>query len=158
MVYGWTLLASFWKVPSWMFYLKIHEILSVYAYSFVIDFVESVLLLFIALLVGLILPRRWWNAQFTTQGVLWIVVLMGSVMLRLYTNRTPENWEGFVYDQGGWWGITFLIGLVLSFIASRASWFRSGLDALAERLVSFLFIYLPLTLLSFIVVLVRIAF
>lgn len=158
LVYGWTLLASFWKVPSWMFYLKVSEILSVYAYSFVIDFIESVLLLFVAVFIGLLLPKRWWNAQFITKGAIWIIVLMGSIMLRLYTNRAPDDWENFVYNQWPWWGFTFLLGTVLSFVFSRVSWLRSGLEALADRLVVFLYIYLPLTILSVIIVFARIVF
>jgi len=80
LVYGWTLLASFWKVPSWMFFLKVGEILSVYAYSFVIDLAESILLLFTMLLIGILLPKNWWNDQFTSKGIVWISVLLGSIL------------------------------------------------------------------------------
>ena len=158
LVYSWTLLASFWKVPSWMFFLKVSDILSVYAYSFVIDFAESLLLLFVIILIGLFLPNQWWNMQFTMQGVLWIIVVMGSIMLRLYTNRAPDDWESFVYNQGPWWGVTFLLGFTLSYIFYRVKWLRAGLETLADRLVAFLYIYLPLTIISFIVVFVRIVF
>jgi len=155
LVYGWTLLASFWKVPSWMFFLKVSEILSVYAYSFAIDFAESILLLLAMLLVGLILPKRWWNDQFTSQGAVWISVLLGSIMLRLYTNRSPELWEDFVYNQWTWWGYTVLLGIVLSILFSRVILLRRGLEKLADRLVVFLYIYMPLTIISIIVVMVR---
>jgi hypothetical protein len=155
LVYGWTLLASFWKVPSWLYFLKLGEILSVYAYSFVIDFGESVLLLFLVLLIGLLLPKRWWNEQFTPKSAVWVSVLLGSIMLRLYTNRAPEYWEDFVYNQGAWWGYTLMLGIVLSTLFSRVSWLRKGLETLADRLVVFLYVYMPLTALSIIVVLLR---
>lgn len=157
-VYGWTLLASFWKVPSWLYFLKISEILSVYAYSFLIDFAESMLLIFLTLLIGMFLPMRWWNAQFISKGVLWISVFMGSIMLRLYTNRAPEFWEGFVYNQWAWWGYTFLLALTLDFVVARVALMRKGLNGLAERLVMFLYVYLPLTVVSIIIVFVRIVF
>jgi hypothetical protein len=158
LVYSWTLFASFWKVPSWLFFLNLSEILSIYAYSFVIDFAESLALLFFMLLVGMLLPRRWWNAQFTTMGVVWLMVLMGSTMIRLYTNRTPDGWEEFVYHQWAWWGPTLLFGLTLSFIFSYVSWLRKGLENFVDRLIVFLYLYLPLTALSVIVVLARIIF
>lgn len=158
LVYGWTMLASFWKVPSWLFYLKIGEILSIYAYSFVIDFAESLLLLFVTVLAGMLLPNRWWNAQFASKGILWISVLMGSIMLRLYTNRTPDDWESFVYNQWTWWGFTFLLGILLSYLSSHVDWLRAGLENLGDRLVAFLYIYLPLTVVSIIVVFIRIVF
>jgi hypothetical protein len=158
LVYSWTLLASFWKVPSWLYFLKISEILSVYAYSLVINFGESMLLIFLALIAGFILPHRWWNAQFTSRGVIWISVLMGSIMLRLYTNRAPDYWEDFVYHQWAWWGWTILLAVVLDYLASRINLLRKGLENLADRLVVFLYIYLPLTAVSIIVVFVRIFF
>ena len=34
LVYSWTLFTSFYKLPSWLFYLSIGQILSVYAYAF----------------------------------------------------------------------------------------------------------------------------
>lgn len=157
-VYSWTLFASFWKVPSWLFFLNIKEILSVYAYSFVIDFAESLTLFFLVLLVGMLLPRRWWNAQFTVMGVVWIVVLIVSIMIRLYTNRTPDGWDEFVHNQWAWWGPTMLLGLILSFVFSYASWLRKGLENIADRLIVFLYLYLPLTALSVIVVLARTVF
>ena len=158
LAYGWTLLASFWKVPSWMFFMRISDILSVYAYSFVIDFAESLLLLGMMLLAGVLLPKRWWNAQFTSKGVLWILVLTGSMMLRLYTNRSPDRWESFVSEQGMWWGYTLLLALALSFLVSRIPLLRRGLESLADRLVAFLYIYLPLTVIAIVVVFARIVF
>jgi len=158
LAYSWTMLASFWKVPSWMFFLKIGEILSVYAYAFVIDFAESLLLLVMMLLVGAILPRRWWNAEFKTFGSLWIFVLLGSIMLRLYTNRAPEYWEDFVYNQWHWWGYTLLLGIILSFMFARFRWLRNALEGLVDRLVVFLYIYLPLTVVSMVAVFARIVF
>jgi hypothetical protein len=158
MIYGWTLLASFWKFPSWMFYLKIQDIVSVYAYSFMIDFIESVLLIFAAVFVGLVLPKRWWNEKFTIRGALWIIVAMGSLMMRLYTNRAPDDWEEFVYNQWNWWGVTFLLGVVLDFVFTRVSWLRSGLETLTDRMVVFLYIYLPLTAISFLIIFARIVF
>ena len=155
LVYGWTLLASFWKVPSWLFFLKIGEVLSVYAYSFSIAFAESVLLLFVALLVGFLLPKRWWNDQFVPKSGIWIIVILTSIMLRLYTNRAPEFWEDFVYNQGAWWGYTVLLGIVLSTLFSRVPLLHKGLESLADRLVVFLYVYMPLTVISILVVLLR---
>jgi hypothetical protein len=155
LVYGWTMFASFWQVPSWLFYLKISEILSIYAYSFVINFGESVTLIFLALFVGIILPGRWWNAQFKSKGALWIFVLMGSIMVRLYTNRAPDDWEIFFFGQQTWWAYTLLLGLALDFAFSHIVWLRKSLDFLADQMVVFLYIYLPLTIVSLVVVVVR---
>ena len=155
MVYGWTVMASFWKVPSWLFFLKISEVLAVYAYSFVVNFIESILLLSLALFVSAILPDRWWKDRFTVSSMVWIMVIMGSMMLRLYQNRTPSGWENFLYGQWTWWGNTFLLALAFHLVVSRVNWLQKGLIALSDRLAVFLYIYLPLTAISFIVVFVR---
>jgi len=156
MVYSWTVLTSFWKVPSWLFFLKINEMLAVYAYSFLVDFLESALLLFLMLLIGALLPKRWWRARFIPNSIVWIVVLLGSIMLRLYLNRAPEGWEEFLYGQWIWWGYTVLLAFVLNVVVSRVDWLQKGLASLAERLTVLLYIYMPLTAISFIVVFVRI--
>jgi hypothetical protein len=109
-------------------------------------------------LVGLLLPRRLWNNKFKTLGALWIIVLLGSIMLRLYTDRAPEYWEGFVYGQWAWWGYTLLVGIVLSFTFTRIGWLRRALEGLVDHLVVFLYLYLPLTAISILVVFARILF
>ncbi len=76
-------------------------------------------------------------------------------MLRLYNLREPGMWEDFLQGQWLWWGLTVLLAIALSLLISRIGWFRQGVEGLADRLVIFLYIYLPLTVLSFVVLLVR---
>ena len=54
MVYTWTMYVSFWNLPSWLMYLEIGEIFSIYAYAFLVNFLESILLLSVALLASLL--------------------------------------------------------------------------------------------------------
>ena len=153
--YGWTLFASFWKVPSWSYYLTIGELLSMYAYSFIVNFLESLGLLLLALGIGLFLPRRWWYETFSVKGSILVIVLLGSIMTRLYLVRTPDDWEIFLYHQTSWWLGTaaLLIGLLVLF--SRFSWLQRGLEGLSDRVLTFLYLYLPLTALSIFVVVFR---
>jgi len=154
-IYGWMLFRSFWKVPSWMFFLSLGEILSVYAYSFVVAFIESMVVLAVLILVGFVLPAGWWNDRFTSLGMIWLIVVEGSIMLRLYEIRAPAFWEEFVYNQGAWWATTLALALVLSLVVSRINWLRKGFELFAERLVVFLYFYMPITGISFLVVILR---
>lgn len=154
-IYGWTLWRSFWKVPSWMFFLNIGEILSVYAYAFVVAFFESILVLSVLLLIGIILPPRLWNDRFSSVGLIWLAVVEGSGMLRLYTNRAPEFWESFLNAQAAWWTYTILLALALTLLAVFVKPFQRGLELIANRFIVFLYIYMPLTVLSFLVVVLR---
>ena len=55
-VYSWTLVVSFWKIPSWLYYLGLGDILSIYAYSMSVNFIESAILLGTVLGLSMFLP------------------------------------------------------------------------------------------------------
>lgn len=158
LVYTWTLYSSFWKLPSWLFFLRIGEILSIYAYAFVVNFLESLLLLFIAFLPTLLLPRSWWADTFIAKGLVLIFVILGSAALHLSLYPTPDTRPEFVSGQFTWWIVTLLFAIILTWAAGSVKWIRSGLEAVADRFVVFLYIYLPLTALAFLIVIVRIFF
>ena len=156
-VYGWTICSSFWKIPSWLFYLRLSEIFSVYAYSFLVNLVESILLTLGVLFLGLFLSGNLWKDGFISAGVVVLVILVGSALVHMRLYENPDLRVEFIHSQLRWWTGTFLIAFVVSFICVRISWLKSLLENLADRFVVFLYIYMPLTLLSFGVVLVRIA-
>jgi hypothetical protein len=158
LVYTWTLFTSFWKLPSWMFFLKLGEILSIYAYAFVVNFLESSLLLLIVLLPALFLPRPWWKDTFISRGLALILIILGSGALHMSLYRTPDTRAVFVSGQLMWWVATMLIAVLLTWIAGSVKWLRSGLEIMADRFIVFLYIYLPLTVLAFIIVVARIFF
>ena len=156
LVYTWTLFTSFWKLPSWLFFLQLGEILSIYAYAFAVNFCESILLLLIVLMVGLVLPRRWWTEDFVSKGFVLILIILGSATLHLALYRTPDTREIFVNGQRAWWIVTLLSGIALTWLTGKLSGVRRGLESMADRFVVFLYIYLPLTAIAFLVVLARI--
>lgn len=155
LVYGWTLLTSFWKVPSWLFYMSVGEILSIYAYAFVLAFAECMFILFLLISISFVLPRNWWKDIFSSIGVVWMLVIESTVMLRLYTIRQPTQWAEFVYDQGPMWGYAVGIGLMVSILVLRFSWLQNVIHGFAKRMVPFLYVYLPISVISLIVVFVR---
>ena len=156
LVYTWTLFTSFWKLPSWLFFLKVGEILSIYAYAFLVNFAESILLLIVALFLALALPRGWWSDVFVPRGFILILTILASAVLHLTLYRTPDTRPAFVDGQSVWWLVTLLIAVFLTWLAGRVSWMRSGLESIADRFVVFLYVYLPLTALALLTVLARI--
>jgi hypothetical protein len=156
LVYTWTLYTSFWKLPSWLFFLQVGEILSIYAYAFVVNFLESVLLLVIALVPALFLPYRWWTEAFIPKGFALILIVLGSALLHISLYRTPDTRAMLINSQFFWWIVTSLIAVILTWLVGRVPWFRSGLESLADRFIIFLYIYLPLTVIGLLIVLARI--
>lgn len=156
LVYSWTLFVSFWKLPSWLFFLTIGEVLSIYSYAFLVNFIESLMLLFLVLVPGVALPRRWWLDTFIAKGFLLMLVVLGSAVLHLSLYRTPDVRAAFVNGQLLWWVATFWIAVFLTWIVGRVEWALRGLEVIADRAVVFLYIYAPLTVLALVFVAARI--
>jgi hypothetical protein len=156
LVYGWTIYASFWKIPSWVYYLRLTEIFSVYAYSFLLNFAESIFLTLVLVSLGFFLTDNVWKDGFVAASVVVLVISVGSALLHMRIYEDPNLRVGFIDSQVRWWSLTLLIAFALSFICARLAWLRRLLDDLADRFVVFLYIYIPLTILSLGIVTVRI--
>ena len=158
LVYTWSLYISFWKFPSWLLSLRLDQILSIYTYSFVTNFIESLLLISIPLLVSLLLPARWWKEAFIARASLVIVIVFASALIHINLYGSPDTREMFVKTQVPWWLGTFLLIVLLSWLSGRVTFLRTALESLADRLTVFLYIYLPLTALAAILLAARLLF
>ena len=157
-VYGWTVYASFWKIPSWLHFLQLNEIFAVYAYSFLVNFAESVLLTLGLVMLGFFLAGNLWKDGFLAASVVMLVVVIGSAILHMRTYEDPNLRVRFIDTQKLWWLVTLVLAFVASFISARIAWLRRVIENLADRFVVFLYIYIPLTVLSLGIVIVRIVF
>ena len=156
LVYSWTLFTSFYKLPSWMFYLTISQILSIYAYAFSIDLAESILVLAGVLILEFTLFLALKNKEeFQARSILAVLVVLISSMLRLALFQTYEDIDAFLSGELIWWAITLPLGLLLAVIAPKNKRVRNILEGIAERATVFLYIYLPLSFISLIVVIAR---
>ena len=155
-VYSWTLFTSFYKLPSWMFYLTISQIMSIYAYSFSVNLAESILALmgvmFLEFTLFFALKDQ---EEFQSRSVIVILVVLISSMLRLALYKTYEDVGAFLSGELLWWVVTLALGLLIAVFAPKIIWVRKILDGIAERATVFLYIYLPLSLISLIVVIAR---
>lgn len=156
-VYSWTLLTSFYNLPSWMFYLTAGQILSIYAYSFLMNLVESLCLLagvvFLEFTLFWALKNR---AGFQSRSILLILIVLASMMSRLILFQADDGSGTFTLEQEMiWWLFILVPGLFIVIYIPKVYWVRNFLGSVAERAVVFLYIYLPLSFVSIIVVLVR---
>jgi hypothetical protein len=156
LVYTWTLFTSFWKLPSWLFFLRFGEIISIYSYAFLVNFLESILLLGLALLLAILLPRAWWRDTFISRAFVLIVTIIGSALLHWSRYSSPDVMARFVNGQITWWVVTLLLAILLTWLAGRVAGIRQALESMADRFVIFLYVYLPLTALALLIVFARI--
>jgi hypothetical protein len=156
MTYGWTLLAFLWKLPSWLKYLTFGEILSVYSYSLLTNFAESIFCLAIILILCAILPPYFLRDVFTLRGTIFSLSLLGTMMfvLSFYSDDNPALMGGLPV----WLVILVLSSLLmvlLDFLSRKVRKVASALLWLADRLIIFLYINLPLSLVALVVVAIR---
>ena len=156
MTYGWTLLAFLWKLPSWLDYLTYGEILTVYSYSLLTNFMESIFVLALILLLCVILPARFLRDVFTLRGTIFAISLLGTMMfvLSFYSDDNPALMESLPV----WLVILVLSSLfmvLLDMLSRNVRSVASALLWLSDRLTIFLYVNLPLSLLALIVVTIR---
>src|SRR5688572_6233481 len=156
-IYSWTLFASFYSIPSWIYFLDVFQIISIYAYSFAFDFVESVSTLFVILLIELIIIGVF-NGKpdgFRSRAILFLLVVISFSAFRLFRFNGYEDMLNFSNYESIWWLGGVLLYLVLITLALKITWMKTFLDDMVDRASVFLYIYLPLSLISLLIVIIR---
>ncbi|MGQ9833891.1 MAG: hypothetical protein ACUVRJ_08890 [Candidatus Villigracilaceae bacterium] len=151
-IYAWSLIHFFWRFPSWLYFSTMGEIAVILAYLFTVNFIESGLAILAPVALSLILPRRWFLDRFVTRGM-WLVIL-GLGYLAYFDWRTQVD-AAFPYSLAK---RTLLIALpifALVFLLDKIKWLGRILEELGDRLTVFLYIFVPLSVLSFLTVLIR---
>ena len=151
-VYGWTLYWFAWKLPSWLYFLSVGEMLVALAYSMVVNLIESLIVLFALLLLCAILPPRWFRDRFTALGT--VLVILSMIALAYYLGAIIALQDFPPHLR--WYVLLAVAGIALVvFLVSRVKFLVKFLEEIANRAVIFLYVFLPLSAISFIVVLIR---
>jgi len=151
-LYAWSLIHFFWRFPSWLYFSTMGEIVVTLAYLFMVNFIESGLAILAPVALSLILPRRWFLDRFVTRGM-WLVIL-GLGYLAYFDWRIQAD-AAFPYSLAKWTPLIVLPVLALTFLLDKINWLGRILEELGDRLTVFLYIFLPLSILSLLTILVR---
>ena len=139
-----------------MFYLTMGQIMSVYAYAFSVDLLESLLVLAIVLFLDLTIFLVLKNMEeFQARSILVVLGVLVSSALRILLFPDYENIHQFLDGELIWWAVTLPFGILFAVTASKIKIARRTLDSAAERAIIFLYIYLPLSFISLAVVFIR---
>ena len=156
-IYSWTIFRMFYEPPSWLYYLNILNILVLVAYAMMFALVESSLLFVFTCFIGILLPERIFRQRFVTQGCL-------LVSLVCFVAVSAQRRLGLILQMQSWQIIIVPLAFILLSIAilvlsawiyDRFTRIPAFVQGLAERISVFVYIYLPLGLLSLGVVLFR---
>jgi hypothetical protein len=138
----------FRDVPSWVLYLRNWEVVGMAAYALSFALFETLMVLLIVMLIGLIVPKRWVVDRYIPLASLWLVELaiMAIVFQHHIIRHLPKRNLVIGYA---------LVLAVSAFIALRFPKVGKLLRWIADRLVILSFIYIIFDVLGLLVVILR---
>jgi len=155
-LYSWTLYHAFKAYSTnWSMFLSVGDVLSLFAYMLVGNFLESLLLIGALLALSFLLPRNFLTEKFTTRGSILTLTFLGSIMA-FYLQLSHNLVLDAVLEDIGKWIQMFTISAIV--ILAAGDWIKELgrlIETIADRCIVFLYLYLPVTLLSVIVILLR---
>lgn len=152
LIYGWTSIAFFWKLPSWLKILNGWEIGVVVAYVLVSDLLESLVVLVVFVIAAMLLPTGWLGEDFAVRGssIMYVFTFWTGIFtlnsLIVFPTRSELLWISI--------GLLASLGLTV-FLVKRNMFVRRLMRGVSNRSIIFLYIWMPLSLLSLLVLLVR---
>ena len=154
LIYIWTSLWFFWKLPSWLFFLNTGEIVIAFAYALATNLVESVAVLCAPLVLSMTLPKGWFYDRFIARGASLAISGLGFMMYLAFQFKTKDDYPSLSLKA---WSLALALGIILFivYLAGRLSLLRKLIEFLADRAIIFLYISLPLSIISLIIIIIR---
>jgi hypothetical protein len=149
---SWTLLHFFWEFPSWSFFLNMREILAVLAYSLSVNLLESVIVTSGLVVLAAILPGKWFRDVFISVGAAFVTLILGFLMYFLYQFQSRGD-----YPSEAIKAIPFLFAgiIFLAFLLGHWAFTRKILEIVSDRAIVFLYLFVPLGIISIILVVLQ---
>lgn len=154
-LFGWATVAFFWKLPAWLFYLNLEEVGVIYSYAAVTEFFESLIYLFILLVIAAILPAQLLKNRFQIRGTISALFILGFIELTSYFIAFRELTP--IVSALTALLICGVLEAGLFWLSSKYVFFDQAVRFAVDRLIIFLYVYLPIAGIAFILVSIRIA-
>ncbi len=151
-IYGWSIIRFFWRIPSLINYSTTSELGVIFSYLITVNLIESIAVVLMPVILGLILPQKWFLERFVTKSVLLVSMGLGYMM---YVASHINTNEPFPYTLFPWMPVVFPLILALVFLLDQIIFLRKILEDISDRFVVFLFISLPVSVVCILVVLFR---
>jgi hypothetical protein len=141
------------RLSAFLLYFRVAEIAQVFAFMMAWAFLESLLVTGLLTLLAMLMPSRWLRDGFAYKGFVLTAVATAAVILfqRNLKGSVPASDILALY-----WFVPLVLAAILIFVVQRTPRARGILLSLADRVSIMLFLYVPIGLLSLVVVLVGI--
>lgn len=154
-IYSWSVRGFLYQLPSLILYHQMLDIISILFYLMAFALLESLLVMGGLILLGFILPRKWFVEGFAYKGFLTILVT-GISMIVLQNYLYSLNYEipsiNIVYLG---LAVTFIALIMLILLFQKVSNLQKILLIVEERLQIFIYLYVPLGIAGILVVFFR---
>ncbi len=156
-VFTWAIYRMAWDLQSWLFSMRLSEVLILAAYVMAFALVESLVVLTFVLLLALIFPGRLLKKRFVPQGSALIVLLtLGALLLQNHLDALYQMnaIELVLFPVGMILGMIIILAM-LAFVFDKEKAIPRTIVSFADRLIIFSYIYIPISLLCLVVVIIR---
>lgn len=152
MIYAPTINLFFWKLPSWVLFSTLGDLLNIFFYAITVNFIESLMVIAAVVFLCMVLPSKWFYDHFCAKGVMLVLLTLGF-LIYLGSRMQPEM--PFPWDLVRGSPVIFLCILVAVFLLDKIDRLGGFLQALANRFVVFLFLSIPVSVVALLVVFMR---
>lgn len=153
-IYTWTILWFFWKLPSWLDFLNIAEIGVVFSYVLATNFIESLMVLCAIIVLSVILPKKWFYDLFVARGTCIVLFGLGYMTYLAYQVQAKVDHPVFSFRLVTLVPEAILV-LVLGYLVGGIRPIRKFLEFFSEQATIFLYLFIPISIVSVLIVLVR---
>jgi len=160
LLYSWTIFRATKDFSAnWSLFLNVGDILGLFSYMLVGDFLESLLMICSLLLLSFLLPRNLLTNKFNKRGSILAITFLCSIMV-FYLRSSEYLFPNMGIENINWWIVTFVFiftvsALVLLAAGESFQMFGKFVESIADRCIIFLYFYLPLTFLSIVAIIFR---
>lgn len=152
-VFSWTIFWFLQKMPGWLPFLSMGAILSILAYTLAFALFESCILLIGIVFLTVITPYKYAHARFISHGSsILFSVTFWIVLLQLLRNGI---WIWTLMDWVLFLGSVVVTTIVFNVLVHRLPRLQLALRSFCTRLIVFLYFYLPVGIISCLVVIIR---
>ena len=155
MIYSWTFITFFYKLSSWLYNLTFGEISVIFAYAMAVDLFESMLFLVVILLLSLLLPTTFLKDDFKIRGTWLAISIIGMLVIYIIPSLGVQR---RVTSPGLWLVTSIFLAALFTLFLSRLRIMRRFAVFITDRMMVFLIIFTPLSVISLLVLFVRFLF
>jgi hypothetical protein len=118
----------------------------------VVNLLESLAFILGVLILGFLLPKTWFADRFIPAGSL-LTILLGLMLIRF--SSQIQSADNFSYIPLIQMSVYFVVAICITLLLSRFQPVAAFLDFLSDRAKIFLYISLPVSILSLVIVILR---